>query len=182
MIPCFKLFQLKIKNLTSDLFLEINIVPILLACLYQSENAEQIDLCHLIVNEIVNETTTSENDHHQNQRKKILINSAHQEQIKLAQIHLKACDLFKKYGVNKTLSYILDSCSNVENCRDSLVKLTWFASKRANHLKINEWIDLMKDLQYLQLNLFKEIISYQECTEIFLSSLLGDYIFKYIQK
>ena len=173
LIPCYKLFQLKIKNLTGDLFLEINIVPILLACLYQNENTDQIELCHLILNEIVNETTTSESDNIQNQRKKILITLTHQESIKLTQIHLKACDLFKRYGVYKTLSYIKDSCSNADSCRDSLVKLTWFASKRANHLKINEWIDLMKDLQYLQLNLFKEIISYQECTEIFLSSLLG---------
>jgi hypothetical protein len=40
-------------------------------------------------------------------------------------------------------------------------------------LKINEWIELMKDLQYLESNVYKPLITYQDCTEIFLSSLLG---------
>ena len=38
---------------------------------------------------------------------------------------------------------------------------------------MNEWIQLMKDLQFLQTNLYKDLITYYDCTEIFLSSLLG---------
>jgi neuroblastoma-amplified sequence len=175
--PCVKFLNLKFK--TNNLFNELNFISILIECLYVNENANQIDLCNLIVNELTTKTTSelinlnSNRSLQHQQANKMIINNDLSEKLKTAHLHLKACDIFKKYGVNKSLTYIRDSCLNIENCRDALTKLTWFAAKRTSHLKLNEWIDLMKDLHYLQSNVYSTLISYQDCSEIFLTSLLG---------
>ena len=189
---CHKLFNLKLKYIAnpsmnqnsiqfSHMLQEVNLISIIIDCLYENDKPEQLDLCKIIINDILNcnekiakyVTDTSNHNQSLNSTNKLQLTHQQQLKVKLAQDHLKACEMFRKYGLNKTLSYVRDSCLNEENCRDSLIKLTWFASKRATHLKMNEWIDLMKDLQNLQNNLFKNLISYQDCTEIFLSSLIG---------
>lgn len=184
--PCVKLINLKVKyhnmsqsNQTQqlaqaklshlNLLQELNVNSILLECLYVNDNADQLALSQQIINDLCK---LSLEPGQQSQLKSPIIQTQ-QEQIKLALEHIKACELFKKYGVNKSLSYIKKSCSSLENCRDALVKLTWFASKKTTQLKLNEWIDLMKDLKYLQASLYKNLITYRECTEIFLTSLLG---------
>ncbi len=138
--PCNKLLHLRLKQIDEQLFLDINLISILIDCLYENESTDQLDLCKQIANEI--QATTITIEAHQknflqqpkqqqqqqlnNANKKIIINSEQLEQLKVIQIRLKACDLFKKYDVDKTLSYIQDSCSSEEKCRNSLVKLTWF--------------------------------------------------------
>ena len=120
------------------------------------------------------ETTTAPAESlHSAHNKKILITSFQSEQIRIVQDRLKACGIFKKYGCIKTLAFVRESASSIDKCREALVKLTWFASKRSNSLQISEWIQLMKDLQWLQTSLYGDLIGYQECSEIFLSSLLG---------
>ncbi len=176
-----KLFQLKLKqaNNSEQNFPGLNLINILIDCLYVNEIPDQVDLSQKLINDIILETSVSETQSvyqstiPQTQHKKILINNSQLEQINIARKRLKACEMFKNYGVNKTLSFIGKSCSSKEMCRDALVKLTWSASKRTSSLKTNEWIQLMKDLQYLQSEIYKDLISYQECTEIFVSSLLG---------
>jgi hypothetical protein len=99
-----------------------------------------------------------------------------QSQIKIIRSHLKGCELFEKYGTVETLCYIKNSCSSVDRCREALTKLTWSASKSNltnSHLKVNEWIELMKDIQYLQRILYSHLMTSHECMEILLSSLLG---------
>jgi len=145
--PCLKLLHLKLK--TTSLLNDINLISILIECLYVNEKFDQIDSYNMIINEISSKTTYEQGSSasksvHQQQTNKLIINQELHERIKLAQSHLKACDIFKKYGVGKTLSYIRDSCLNYEKCREALVKLTWFASKKTSHLKPNEWIGLMK--------------------------------------
>ena len=124
LVPVYKLFHLKLKKSNHELFMDINLITILIECLYKNEQLGQLELCQKLVTEIANETTTSEQITHSNapnQRKKILINQVESDQIKTLQTHLKACDIFKKYGCKKTLSYIQNSCQTVESCRDSLV-------------------------------------------------------------
>ncbi|CAF1011878.1 unnamed protein product, partial [Brachionus calyciflorus] len=176
--PCIRLLNLKIKSKTqSNLPIsnfnlnEINLVSIIIDCLYVNEMPEQLNLCHQLVNDINSASKTDTQNQHNKDR--LILTHHQQQQIKLVQEHLKACELFKKYNVNKTLSFIKQSCCTNESCRDALVKLTWSASKRTNHLKLNEWIELMKDLSYLQSHLYKDLIDYKDCTEIFLTSLLG---------
>lgn len=171
--PCLKLVNLRLKQSTqtgpnptapkpksSNLLAEVNLIPTVIECLYVNEKCDQLDLSIQLLGALVSLSKTIEP-------------TVTNEQIKFAHEHLKACELFRKYGVHKSLSYIKTSCQTAENCRDSLVKLTWFASKRSSQLKSNEWKDLMRDLQHLQATIYKHLITYRECMEIFLSSLLG---------
>ena len=191
LIPCLKLLQLKLKTNSSSqisithqstslhsqqtssplpahlkVLSDINLTSILIECLYVSERADQVETT---AQQIVNELCKSSIEPSQVKQS----TQSQQEQIKQALDHLKACELFRKYGLKKTLAYIKNSCSSVESCREALTSVTWFASKRATQLKPNEWAELMKDLRYLQANLYKSLVTYRECNEIFLISLLG---------
>ncbi len=137
MNPCFKLFKIKIgaHPPVPSILNEINVVNIILDCFYVNEVPQQVDICLQLVNEIINSSEPS---------KVGPLNMEILEKIKIAQDCIKAHEIFKKYGVLKTLAYIRDSCSNEENCKNALTKLTWFASKRTSHVKHSEWIDLMK--------------------------------------
>jgi len=170
---------LKQNNNTEQNFPEIDFISILIECLYANEVFEQVDLSQRLINDILLETSLldAESDSQtalsQIQQQKIRIYNSQLKKINMVRLRLKACELFKNYGLNKTLSFIGKSCSSKEMCRDALIKLTWSANKCPDSLKTNEWIQLMKDLQYLQSEIYTDLISYQECTEIFLSSLLG---------
>ena len=190
LMPCLKLFKLLINSLNhqesnkvTNTFKEINCVSIIIDCIYSNEKIENIDLCSQLINELSKATDPSDSSSNLSSKSvkqstqqnfhKIKVNTDQQRQIKELLSYLKAGDLFKKYGLNKTVSYIRESSLDVVKCRDALVKLTWFASKREKTLKMNEWIELMKDLQNLQSNIYKSLVSYHECIEIFLASLLG---------
>lgn len=148
--PCLKLMHIK-QKITSPsqisssqaplsipahfkLLLDVNLTSILLECLYVNERSDQIDLAHQIVNELCKISVEPGLKPAQTQ----------QEQIRQALEHLRACELFRKYGLSKTLSYVKDSCANAESCRNALTKLTWFASKRTTQLRSNEWAELLK--------------------------------------
>lgn len=167
---CVKLIKLKINNanqpqtVINHLLNEVQLVSIVLDCFFVNESPQQVELCTQMINEILNQTDAS---------KIGPLSMEILERIKQIQDYLKACDIFKKYGVPKTLAYIRESCQSVDECRQALVKLTWFASKRSSHIKLGEWYDLMKDLRSLQINLYKSLVTYQDCTEICLKSLLG---------
>ncbi|RNA26743.1 neuroblastoma-amplified sequence, partial [Brachionus plicatilis] len=172
--PCLKLLYLRLKPksssqqpISSFTLNELNLVSIIIDCMYVNERPEQVTICKKLVNDIA-----SKQEGQLGHKEKIILSHHQQQQLKHVHEHLNACELFKKYGINKTLSYIKHSCSDQESCRDALFKLTYFASKRSDHLKVNEWIELMKDLSHLQNNLYKNLIDYKECTEIFVSSLL----------
>ena len=142
---------------------DVNLTSIVLDCIYVNERGDQTELAQQIVNDLCRLGVEPNLKPSQSQ----------QEQIKMVLEHLKACELIKKYGMNKTLSYMRNSCSNAESCREALVTLTSLAGNRATQLKPNEWNELMRDLRYLQANLYKNLISYRECNEIFLSTLMS---------
>lgn len=176
-MPCYKFFHLQ-QNGGASLLADINLTSMLIECLYANEQVNQLELCNKLVNELVASTstttsTTTPTKLTTGESKKTLITAAQSEQIQLVLSRLKACALFNRYGCQKPLAYVRDSCQSETQCRDALVKLTWFASKRSNALHVNEWIQLMKDLQFLQSSLYRELVSYQDCSEIFLASLLG---------
>ena len=158
-------------------------MTILIECMYANEKAEQIDLCKQIVTEITKAAESTETGlasksskqlgHVTTTAYRLSLNAEQQQHLKQLQSYLKASDLFKKYGLNKTVAYIRDSSLDVAKCKDALVKLTWFASKREKTLHMSEWIDLMKDLQTLQSQIYRSLIEYQDCIEIFLASLLS---------
>ena len=123
--PCLKLFHLRLKETGKQLFADINLIPMLIDCLYENDEPSQLELCQQLSAEMVMETCLASAQLNQPNNKKLIISQEQHEQLKLVQIRLKACDMFKKYGVNKTLPYIRDSCLNKQNCHDSVVKLTW---------------------------------------------------------
>jgi hypothetical protein len=142
---------------------------------------EQFDTCGKILAEIVDTSATATGDSKSTSSSSDKDKSSykwqltHEQQLKFdkAQEEMHANELFRRYGLCKSLAYVSESRRDATACRDAIVKLTWFASKRAAGLAVHEWIELMKDLQYLQAHVYRGLISYQECTEIFLSSLLA---------
>ena len=180
LFTCLKLASLISKTSSSHSLKEMNLIGIIVECIYTNENPQQVDIAHQLVNEI------SMAAHKSNESSPSPIKPPHSaaiswpelgaeqtQQIRLVQAHLRACKLFRKYGLVKTLAYVKDSASSDEKCRDALVKLTWFASKRATHSKMSEWIELKKDLKELQQSVYADRINDQECDEIYLTSLLG---------
>ena len=187
LFTCLKLVNLISKMSSTapiNSLKEINIISIIVECIYTNENPEQVDISYQLINEITMAAHKSNELLNTNLANKPSnkLNSAQiwpelgaeqKQQIKLVQEHLRACKLFRKYGIIKTLAYVKDSTTSDEKCRDAFVKLTWFASKRATHLKMSEWIELKKDLKELQKSVYANLINDQECDEIYLTSILG---------
>ncbi len=161
---CTKFLKLK-QTSNNYLLQEINLFSIVIDCIYANEKPDQLDICNRLVSEITkpNEMT----------KKPVILSVTQQQQIETLKTHLKACELFKKYGIFKPVSYIRESCSSKEKCLEALRKLARFASKRSSHVNQSEWINLMKDLATLQGSLYNKFITYQDCNEMFIESLLS---------
>ena len=167
--PCLKLMHLRSNpkslrqhSISSFNLNELNLVSIIIDCMYVNQRPEQINICHQLINDM-----TVKPDGQVGQKEKIILTHHQQQQIKQVKEHLYACELFKKYGINKTLSFIKNSCSDTDSCRDALVKLTSFSTNHSENLKL-----IFQDLNHLQIHLYKDLISNKECTEILVTSLL----------
>ena len=194
--PCLRMLRVRDKHCLSVLS-ELDLLSICIDCLYENNDPSPVDdhmfdMCSTILGEIAlasqptSQSSASDpvNVNHPSQSQSQLSDKdkpafrwqlTPEQQLKLttAQEELRAIERFRRYGLRKSLAYVRESRRDPAACRDAIVKLTWFASKRASGLSITEWIELMKDLQQLQSHLYRGLISYQECSEIFLSSLLA---------
>ncbi|KAM7430043.1 hypothetical protein ABFA07_019200 [Porites harrisoni] len=137
------------------------LMKLALDCIYITKRCDQLDLSFSILECL----PASDEDVLSEQIKEL------NKQVDQLEVYLCACESLAKHGLQKPVSFILDTHGNLEEAKALMTALTKAATKRSPPLKESDWRSLLSDMLTLQREVYT-CIDPSVCYEIYTETLL----------